>query len=273
MNPLSSDLGVLRQTLLYGGLESIQRNVNRKNSNLKFYEFGNCYHYDRSKIENVEGVAPIKAYSEETHLSLWLTGNKTRSSWVQKDEVVSFYQLRAYADNVLRRLGINPERCSIEDYSNELFSDGIKLLAPNGKELGVIAVVSKKLLTQFDIANSVYFADFEWKTLIKQNKLYKPVINDLPRFPEVKRDLALLVDKSVRFADLRKAAFETEHKLLKDVYLFDVYEGKTLDIGKKSYALSFILQDEQNTLKDKQIENIMQRLQQTFQNKFGACLR
>ena len=271
MNPLSSDLGVLRQTLLFGGLESIQRNVNRKNSNLKFYEFGNCYHYDESRLQ--EGDAPIRAYTEEPHLALWLTGNKAPQSWVQKDEPASFYQLRAYADNILRRMDVDMERCSVEDCHNDLFSDGLRILAGNGKELGLIAVVSKKLLKQFDIDAPVYYADLDWKQLLKQNKQYKPVISDLPRFPEVKRDLALLVDKSVRFADLRKAAFETERKLLKDVYLFDVYEGKTLDFGKKSYALSFILQDEQNTLKDKQIENIMQRLQKTFEDKFGARLR
>lgn len=272
MNPLSSDLGVMRQTLLYGGLESIQRNVNRQNNNLRFYEFGNCYHFDKTKAEDTE-AAPIKAYSEETHLALWLTGNKTSQSWTQKEEPVSFYQLRAYVDNLLRRLGVSIDRCTTEDMNDEMFTDGLRLLAPNGKALGFIGIVNKKLLKQFDIASPVYYADLDWKLLLKQNKQYKPVINDLPRFPEVKRDLALLVDKSVRFADLKKAAFETERKLLKQVVLFDVYEGKTLDSGKKSYALSFILQDEQNTLKDKQIENIMQRLQKTFEEKFDAHLR
>ena len=129
------------------------------------------------------------------------------------------------------------------------------------------------MLHGFDIENPVSFADLDWKNLLKQNKQYKPVISDLPKYPEVKRDLALLVDKQVRFGDLRKAAFETERKLLKEVYLFDVYEGKTLDLGKKSYALSFILQDNENTLKDKQIENVMQRLQKVFEDKFGAHLR
>ena len=279
MNPLSQDLGVMRQTLLFGGLESIQRNANRKNADLRFYEFGNCYHYDKLKAESIklkeggEDVAPIKAYSEEMHLSLWLTGNKEQQTWVRPEEKTTFYQLHAYVQNLLRRLGVSIDKCTFEDYSNPLFSDGLTVIAPNGKKIGVMAVVAKSLLKQFDIDNPVYYADLEWKTLLRLNKQYKPVITDLPKYPEVRRDLALLVDKQVRFADLRKAAFETEKKLLKQVYLFDVYEGKTLDFGKKSYALAFILQDTENTLKDKQIDNIMQRLQKTYEDKFGARLR
>ncbi len=269
MNPLSSDLGVMRQTLLFGGLESIQRNANRKNADLKLYEFGNCYHFQKEAATE----HPLDAYKEEMHLGLWITGNKTPQSWVMKEERTTFYQLHAYVQNLLLRLGVNLDRCTLEPYSNDLFSDGLSIVAANGKTLGFMAVVSSKLLKQFDIDNPVFFADLDWKLLLRQNKQYKPVINDLPKYPEVRRDLALLVDKQVRFADLRKAAFETERKLLKQVYLFDVYEGKTLDFGKKSYALTFILQDENNTLKDKQIDNIMQRLQKTFEDKFGARLR
>ena len=278
MNPLSSDLGVMRQTLLFGGLESIQRNANRKNADLKFYEFGNCYHYNRQQPEignqkQEEPISPLQQYTEEMHLALWLTGNKTAQSWVRGEEKTTFYQLHAYVRNLLRRLGVNMERCTYEDMSSTLFTEGLRIIAPNGKTLGIMGVVSKKVLRGFDIENPVYFADLDWKNLLKQNKQYKPVISDLPKYPEVKRDLALLVDKQVRFGDLRKAAFETERKLLKEVYLFDVYEGKTLDLGKKSYALSFILQDNENTLKDKQIENVMQRLQKVFEDKFGAHLR
>lgn len=273
LNPLSQDLGVMRQTLLFGGLESIQRNANRKNQDLRFYEFGNCYHYDKLK-EDGEDVAPINAYSEEMHIGLWLTGNKEPQTWVRPEEKTSFYQLNAYVQNILRRLGVNIDKCTFEPLAaNSLFADGLTIIAANGKQLGFMAVVSQKLLKPFDIDNPVYFADLDWKTLLKQNKQYKPVITDLPKYPEVRRDLALLVDKQVRFADLRKAAFETEKKLLRQVYLFDVYEGKTLAFGKKSYALSFILQDTENTLKDKQIDNIMQRLQKTFEDKFGAILR
>ena len=279
MNPLSQDLGVMRQTLLFGGLESIQRNANRKNADLKFYEFGNCYHYDAEKIATRQAkdpkweYDPLYAYSEEPHLGLWLTGNKTTQSWVQKEEKTSFYTLHAYVSNVLRRLGVNLQTLNYEPLNSELCSDGMVIKAPNGKLIGYMGVVNSKLLKAFDIDNPVYYADLDWNMLLRLNKQYKPVINDLPKFPEVKRDFALLVDKSVKFADLAKAALGTEKKLLKAVNLFDVYEGKNLEAGKKSYALSFILQDTENTLKDKQIEAIMTKLQKVFEEKFDAKLR
>ena len=279
MNPLSQDLGVMRQTLLFGGLESIQRNANRKNADLKFYEFGNCYHYDAEKIATRQAkdpkwvYDPLYAYSEEPHLALWLTGNKTAQSWVQREEKTSFYTLHAYVNNVLRRLGVNIANCTLEALESELCSDGMVIKAPNGKQIGFMGVVNGKLLKAFDIDNPVYYADLDWNMLLKLNKQYKPVINDLPKFPEVKRDFALLVDKSVKFADLAKASLAAEKKLLKAVNLFDVYEGKNLEAGKKSYALSFILQDAENTLKDKQIEAIMAKLQKIFEDKFGAKLR
>ena len=269
MNPLSQDLGVLRQTLLFGGLESIARNANRKNSDLKFYEFGNCYHYkDLAEIPN-----PLSRYSEEPHLGLWLTGNKTAQSWVRREEKTTFYQLHAYVNNILLRLGVNMAKLNVERLEDELFQDGLVLKAANGKALGFIGIVAHKVLKIFDIDQEVYFADLDWNQLLKQNKQFKAVIADLPKYPEVKRDFALLVDKSIEFADLARAAFETERKLLKNVYLFDVYEGKNLEAGKKSYALSFILQDAENTLKDTQIENIMNRLKATFEQKFNASLR
>ena len=278
MNPLSQDLGVMRQTLLFGGLESIQRNANRKNADLKFYEFGNCYHYNAQKITDRQAkdphwvYDPLYAYSEEPHLALWITGNKTPQSWVQKEEKTSFYQLHAYVANVLRRMGVQLFKLA-PMAANELFDDGLTILAPNGKQIGVMTIVAKKQLKAFDIDNPVYYADLDWNMLLRLNKQYKPVINDLPKFPEVKRDFALLVDKSITFADLAQAAYATEKKLLKAVNLFDVYEGKNLEAGKKSYALSFILQDAENTLKDKQIEAIMAKLQKTFEEKFGAKLR
>ena len=277
LNPLSQDLGVMRQTLLFGGLESIQRNANRKNADLKFYEFGNCYHYDAEKIATRQAkdphwvFDPLYAYSEEPHLALWITGNKTAQSWVMKEEKTSFYQLHAYVANVLRRLGVTYKLAPLA--ANELYEDGMAILAPNGKQIGVMAIVAKKQLKAFDIDNPVYYADLDWNMVLRLHKQYKPVISDLPKYPEVKRDLALLVDKSVKFADLAAAAVATEKKLLKQVTLFDVYEGKNLEAGKKSYALSFILQDTENTLKDKQIEAIMAKLQKTFEDKFAAKLR
>ena len=274
MNPLSQDLGVMRQTLLFGGLESIARNANRKNSDLKFYEFGNCYHYKANpaaREHNPENS--LVEYSEEPHLALWLTGNKAAQTWVRKEEKTTFYQLHAYVNNILVRLGVGLSKTTVERLENELFSDGLVLKAANGKALGFIGIVNRKQLKAFDIDQDVYYADLDWNQLLKQNKQYKAVINDLPKYPEVKRDFALLVDKSVEFADLARAAFSTEKKLLKNVYLFDVYEGKNLEEGKKSYALSFILQDAENTLKDTQIENIMNRLKATFEEKFNATLR
>ena len=274
MNPLSSDLGVMRQTLLFGGLESIQRNANRKNSDLKFYEFGNCYHYKANpaaREHNPENA--LIEYSEEPHLGLWITGNKTAQSWVRKEEKTSFYQLHAYVNNIFTRLGVDIVKVTIERLENELCSDGLVLKAANGKALGFIGIVTRKLLKAFDLDQEVYYADLDWNTLLKQNKQYKAVITDLPKYPEVKRDFALLVDRSIEFADLARAAFATEKKLLKNVFLFDVYEGKNLEAGKKSYALSFILQDTENTLKDTQIEAVMNRLKKTFEEKFNATLR
>ena len=274
MNPLSQDLGVMRQTLLFGGLESIARNANRKNADLKFYEFGNCYHYKANpaaREHNPENS--LVEYSEEPHMALWITGNKAAQTWVRKEEKTTFYQLRAYVNNILVRLGVDLSKTTVERLENELFSDGLVLKATNGKALGFIGIVACKQLKAFDIEQEVFYADLDWNQLLKQNKQYKAVINDLPKYPEVKRDFALLVDKSVEFADLARAAFATEKKLLKNVYLFDVYEGKNLEAGKKSYALSFILQDAENTLKDTQIENIMNRMKATFEEKFHATLR
>ncbi len=283
MNPLSQDLGVMRQTLLFGGLESIARNANRKNNDLKFYEFGNCYHYNAAVRENNE-ADPLRAYSEEPHLGLWLTGNKAAQSWVRKEEKTTFYQLRAYVNNILVRLGVDVNKLTLEPAIDpqgekccgivECFSDGLVLKAQqNGKAIGYIAIVARGLLKQFDIDQEVYYADLYWKELLKLNKQYKAVINDLPKYPEVKRDFALLVDKNIQFADLARAAFGAEKKLLKNVFLFDVYEGKNLEEGKKSYALSFILQDAENTLKDTQIENVMNRLKKAFEDQFHATLR
>lgn len=274
MNPLSSDLGVLRQTLLFGGLESIARNANRRNGDLKFYEFGNCYHFNAEKRKDERAnVEPLIAYSEEPHLGLWLTGNKAAQTWVRREEKTSFYELHAFVNAILTRLGVDIQKVTVERLENELYQDGLVLKAQNGKALGFIGIVARKVLKIFDLDQEVYYADLDWKALLKQNKQYKAVINDLPKYPEVKRDFALLVDKSIEFADLAHAAFETERKLLKNVYLFDVYEGKNLEAGKKSYALSFILQDAENTLKDTQIENIMARLKKTFEDKFNASLR
>lgn len=280
MNPLSADLGVMRQTLLFGGLESIARNVNRKNSDLRFYEFGNCYHFKQRQSEVADSQNEVaveadhlKAYSEEYHLALWLTGNKEAQSWVHPTEQASFYQLRAFVNNVLERVGINLDTCTMEDYESPLFSEAVCLRTQDKHVLGCIGIVNKQVAKQLDINQTVFYADLLWAELLRQNSRYKMNFRELPKYPEVRRDLALLVDKDVHFGDLRSAAMQTERKLLKQVSLFDVYEGKALLPGKKSYALSFILQDENKTLEDRQIDNVMQRLQRMFEEKFGAMLR
>ncbi len=280
LNPLSADLGVMRQTLLFGGLESIARNANRRNADLRLYEFGNCYHYaqrksmaDESENEVAIEADHLKAYSEEYHLGLWLTGNKEPQSWVRPTEAASFYQLRAFVNNILERLGLNLDACTMVEYESPLYAEAVSLLAPDKHVLGYMGIVSQSVAKQFDVNQPVFYADLLWAELLRQNARFKMNFRELPKYPEVRRDLALLVDKDVRFGDLRTAALQTERKLLKQVSLFDVYEGKALLAGKKSYAISFILQDENRTLEDRQIENVMQRLQRMFEEKFNAALR
>lgn len=270
LNALSNDLNVMRQTLLFGGLESIARNANRQNPNLRFYEFGNCYRFNAEK-RNPEKV--LAAYTEKSKLGLWITGNKTAQTWMRTEEKVSFYELKGGVENVLRRLGIPMAKCRMEFFQNDLYSEGLEIFAANHRSLGTMGVVGKRVRKQFDIDNEVYYAELDWGFLMDESAKAKTVFTELAKFPEVRRDLALLVDKKVTFGELQQAAFQTEKKLLKQVHLFDVYEGKNLEAGKKSYALSFILQDESQTLVDKQIEKIMGRLFSTFQEQFGAQLR
>jgi len=271
LNPLSADLNVMRQTLLFGGMESIAYNVNRKNHDLKLYEFGNCYHFNASKKEDEK---PLAAYSEDMHLGLWLTGNKTVQSWVRPDEKSSFFELKACVQNVFRRMGIQQHKLIVEnETTNNLFNEALKLTARQGAVLVVMGTVAKKIERMFDLDAPVYFADIHWDNILAETKRNKVAFTDIPRFPEVKRDLALLLDKAVEFADIEKLAYSTETKLLKKVHLFDVYEGKNLEAGKKSYAVSFTLQDETKTLTDKQIDGIMQRLIKQFEEKLGARLR
>lgn len=270
MNALSNDLGVLRQTLLFGGLESIAYNANRKNADLKFYEFGNCYYYHP---ENKKEGKVLSAYSEDLHLGMWITGNRTAQTWMRPEEKTSFYELKAHVENALRRLGVNVNKLVLKPFTNDLFTDALEIFSASKRKLGIMAVVDKSVRKIFDIENEVYFADLSWAALLQEIKNNKVTYTEIPKFPGVKRDLALLIDKDVKYIDLYNAAFETERKLLTKVSLFDVYEGKNLEAGKKSYALSFILQDKEKTLNDKQIENVMTRLQTMFETKFGAKIR
>lgn len=271
MNPLSADLGCMRQTLMFGGLESVAYNVNRKNADIKFYEFGNCYHKNPAKESTME--QPLKPYSEEFHLGIWLTGNKTTQSWVLKQEKSTFYQLKAYVENIFARLGINSKKLVVGEYVDDLLSEGLTMLTPQGKLLATMGVVAKKQTKRVDLDADVYYADLEWNNILSELKKHKVTYEDISKFPEVKRDLALLLDKATPFAEIVRIANETEKKLLKDVYLFDVYEGKNLPSGKKSYAVSFIMQDMAKTLTDSQIDAIMSKLMKNFEEKLGAKIR
>ena len=270
MNPLSSDLGVMRQTLLFGGLESICRNVNHKMPNLRFFEFGNCYHFSPEKNNDED---PIKAYTEEMHLGMWLTGKRVEGSWAHADEQSNFYELKAYVMNIFTRLGVNPGIVVAEKSDNNVFGKALALKARSGKLLCEMGTVSHKLLKKMDIDQDVFYADINWNNIMRAIKKNETLYHDISKCPSVSRDLALLIDKSVEFEQIEQIARQTEKKLLKSVELFDVYEGKNLPEGKKSYAVNFILQDETKTLNDKQIEAIMTKLINNLKQKLGAELR
>ncbi|MCR4700647.1 MAG: phenylalanine--tRNA ligase subunit beta [Bacteroidaceae bacterium] len=285
INPLSTDLNVMRQTLLFGGLESIAHNVNRKSSNLKFFEFGNCYYFhgENKCADIIPGVSKstepevikhvLDAYSEDYHMALWLTGKKVSGSWAHADEASSIYELKAYVLNIFARLGVNMASLVVVDGKSDIFSKSVEIQNRGGKVLAVFGIVSKKLQKAFDIANEVYYADINWKLAMKAIKNNKVSYKEISKFPAVSRDLALLVDKNVEFAAIEDIAYKCEKKLLKDVKLFDVYEGKNLEAGKKSYAVNFTLQDEQKTLNDKQIDAIMNKIIDALTKQLDAKLR
>lgn len=271
LNPLSADLGVMRQTLLFGGLESIVRNANRKNPNLKFFEFGNCYHFDAAKAEGCD--EPIRAYREETHLGLWLTGKRVEGSWAHPDEETTFYELKAYVENILRRIGMPQGMLVMEKSDNNIFDKGLVMKNRGGKVFVEMGVVCRKLQKQADIDRPVFYADLNWDALVKGVRKNVVTFKEISKFPSVSRDLALLLDNNVEFEQIERIARQTEKKLLKKVELFDVYQGKNLPEGKKSYAVNFILQDEQKTLNDKQIDAIMTKLIANLKKQLGAELR
>ena len=270
LNPLSADLGVMRQTLLFGGLESIVRNANRKNSNLRFFEFGNCYHYDESKKE---ADKLIKAYTQDQHLGLWITGKRVENSWAHPNEDASFYELKAYVENILVRLGLSLQAVTLVKGENNIFEDSISIVTKAGKIIAELGIVAYKLTKNMGITNEVFFADIYWDNLLKAVKKHVVEYKEISKYPAVSRDLALLVDKTVEFEQIKEIAYSTEKKLLKAVELFDVYEGKNLPEGKKSYAVNFILQDEQKTLNDKQIDSIMKKLIDNLTKRLNAELR
>ena len=270
MNPLSSDLNVMRGTLLYGGLESIEHNVKRKNGNCRFFEFGNVYSFDPEK-ENQDD--PMQAYKEQHHLGLWLTGKRVEGSWAHPDENTSFAELDAFVDNIFARIGVQPGMIVRKKSDNAVFSAGLTIENRGGKKLVELGVITKKLQRQFDIDTPVYYAELNWTALMKVIRKQKVEFTEIPKYPAVSRDLALLIDKSVEFQQIEDIARQTERKFLKKVELFDVYEGDKLPAGKKSYAVNFILQDAEKTMGDKQIDAIMQKLIAQLTAKLGAQLR
>jgi phenylalanyl-tRNA synthetase beta chain len=267
-NPLSADLNGMRQTLLFGGLESVRHNRNRQNGDLRLFEFGNCYSLNPQKP-----ATEVKGYKEVEKLSLFVTGHKASDNWNTPAGKVSFFDLKTWALNVLFRLGINPAGYKETPNSNDLISEGLKYTTVDGVELFDMGLVQPALLKAFDIDEPVYFGELNWQTLVKLSAKKEVKFSELSRFPEVKRDLALLLSNDIMFNQIKEMAFKTEKKLLKKVSLFDVYEGEKLGAGKKSYAITFTLQDTTKTLKDKQIEKTMNNIIRVFEKELDAKLR
>ena len=269
LNPLSQDLNVMRQSLLFGGLETIAWNQNRKSTDLKLYEFGRIYKLYAEKKKTGESLAQ---YDEHEHLSLWITGKREPESWRTDDSKVDFFDLKAAVHSIFERIGFNPDRFTKSDFADELFEEGT--VYANGKiTLVMFGRLKKKELKRFDLKQDVMYADFDWEKII--GLLSENVVSyaELAKFPEVRRDLALVLDSSVRYEDLELAAYQAEKHILKGVSLFDVYQGDKIGPGKKSYAISFLLRDDQKTLTDQIIEKTMEKILRTFQEKFHAVVR
>jgi phenylalanyl-tRNA synthetase beta chain len=269
VNPLSNDLSVMRQTLLFGGLESIAYNRNRKQGDIRFYEFGNCYRYDADKKREDKILAE---YAEETRIGLWICGKRTHKNWASAEEQSSVFELKAHLENVLKRLGAGRNQILFEPLQNDLYSNGMTIRTFK-KTVGSFGIVSPKISQLFDIETPVYFAEMNWDALMKETEKLSVQFAEMSRFPAVSRDLALLIDKEITFAQIEQISFQSEKKLLKGVTLFDVYEGKNLPEGKKSYAVNFLLQDEEKTLNDKQIDGVMQKIRLNLEKELGAQLR
>ena len=272
MNPLSADLNVMRQTLLFGGLQTIAHNINHKQRNLRFFEFGNCY-TRHAEGPSAEADTPLKGFEEEHRLGLWLSGTRTENSWLHADEQTSVYELKAYVENILRRLGVDEKKTVRRTFSNEIYSSGMTIETAAGRTLATFGIVDRRIARQADIDTEVSFAELSWTALMKETRQATTVFSEIPKFPEVRRDLALLVDTAVTFAQIEQTAAETDRKLLRRVVLFDVYEGKNLPAGKKSYAVSFYLQDAERTLTDRRIDDLMAKLRRNLESKLGAQLR
>jgi phenylalanyl-tRNA synthetase beta chain len=267
-NPLSQDLSRLRQSLLPGGLEAVIYNINRKRLDLKLYEFGNCYFHNPAKeVEN-----PQKKYSERFHLGIFLSGKFTVDNWATASDNASFYHLKSTVELLLKKLGIGIEKLKSREITNESYSQALELYIEKGTVITAGKIVDD-LLKSFDIKQEVFVAEINWDLIMRMHKKHKLLFKPLSKFPEVKRDLSLMIDKSVRYEQLEELAFKAEKRILKQVSLFDIYEGEKIEDGKKSYALSFLLLDDEKTLTDKQIDKVMSRISESFEKELGAVIR
>ena len=268
LNPLSNDLNVMRQSLLFGGLESIAYNSNRKNSDLKLYEFGACYF----KHDLADHLKSSGNYFETQHLAMFITGNISKTNWNSEGKRSTYFHLKSYISQIFNRLGIDHEIIDTEEISNEILTIGLKGVY-KGKTVVEYGIVNEKILKLFDIDHEVFYANFDWDYLFSIINRTQIKFEELPKFPSVRRDLALVVNKNIRFEDIRNLAYKAEKKLLKDVSIFDVYQGDKIPEGKKSYAISLILQDSTTTLNDKYIDKVIQEFIRTFENELGAEIR
>ncbi len=269
LNPLSSELGVMRQTLLYSGLESISYNLNRRMADLKFYEFGNVYTYVPAQSASNDVT---RKYLERKKLSVFVTGSQQGESWYMPESKTDYHFLKSLIFAALRKTGINLNKLIATNIDNRLYSEG-EAFSINTRPLVTIGRLSPAVLRQFDIKQDAYYAEVDWSTLLREVKPDSVKYSDISRFPEVRRDLALLLDKQVKYSDIASLAYRNGKGTLRSVNLFDVYEGEKIEAGKKSYAVSFILQDDNKTLTDNDIEKFMKRLAEVFEKELGAVIR
>ena len=270
LNPLSEDLCVLRQTLLFGGLESLRFNINHKSPNLKMYEFGKTYSFKSNEKDESNRLG---AYSEELHLGLWITGNMIENSWTNKNQQYSFYNIKAYVENIFTRLGVNIGLMFFKEFTSDLYSSALQITDRNEKVYATMGIISNKVLKLAEHKAQIFYADINWQLLMKKNRKNIVSYKEISKFPSVSRDLALLLDKKITFQEIEAVAYQTERNLLKKIELFDVYEGNNLPENKKSYAINFTLQDPNKTLTDKQIDKVMKALMNNFKHKLQADLR
>ncbi len=270
LNPLSNELNVMRQTLIFGGLEAILHNTNRKNPNLRLFEYGNCYAYAPERAGN----DPLPPYHEEFHFGIWLTGLSHEPNWARKEESTTFFQLKGYVENILLHLGLDIQLLKTTSFSDKAdVYDQAVTLTYNNIPIAEIAILSKAVVSVFDIRAAVFYADLCWENLIQIAADLRLQYSELPRFPEVRRDLALLLDRAVTFEQVKDLAFKTEKLLLKKVTLFDVYEDEKMGRDKKSYAVSFILQDKEKTLTDERIDKVMKNMMSAYIRDLNAEIR